>query len=38
MIAAFALTRVVTTMLVEVNPNDPVTFISVALLFLSAQY
>lgn len=34
LIAAFALTRVMTTMLVEVKPTDPATFVSVALLFL----
>jgi putative ABC transport system permease protein len=34
LLAAFALTRVLTTMLVNVKPTDPVTFVSVALLFL----
>jgi putative ABC transport system permease protein len=34
LIAAFALTRVMTTMLVEVKPTDPATFVSVAVLFL----
>jgi putative ABC transport system permease protein len=34
LLAAFALTRVLTTMLVDVKPTDPVTFVSVALLFL----
>jgi putative ABC transport system permease protein len=34
LIAAFALTRALTTMLVDVKPTDPATFISIALLFL----
>lgn len=34
LLSAFALTRVLATMLVEVKPTDPVTFISVAVLFL----
>src|SRR4030095_16190290 len=34
LLAAFALTRVLTTMLVDVKPTDPATFVSVALLFL----
>ena len=33
-ITAFALTRVLASMLVEVKPTDPVTFVSVAILFL----
>jgi putative ABC transport system permease protein len=33
-LGAFALTRVLASMLVEVKPTDPVTFISVAALFL----
>src|SRR5205807_4817767 len=34
LIAALALTRVMTTMLVGVKPTDPTTFVSVALFFL----
>ena len=34
LVGAFALTRVLASMLVEVKPTDPVTFISVAVLFL----
>ncbi len=34
LLAAFALTRVLVSMLVEVKPTDPVTFASVAVLFL----
>jgi len=34
LLAAFALTRVLASMLVDVNPTDPVTFVSVAVLFL----
>jgi predicted permease len=34
LVAAFMLTRVLASMLVEVKPTDPVTFVSVAVLFL----
>jgi predicted permease len=34
LVAAFVLTRILATMLVEVKPTDPVTFTSVAVLFL----
>src|SRR5689334_7111945 len=34
LLAAFALTRVLASMLVEVKPTDPVTFLSVAIVFL----
>ena len=34
LVGAFALTRVLASMLVEVKPTDPLTFISVAVLFL----
>ena len=34
LVFAFALTRVLASMLVEVKPTDPVTFVSVAVLFL----
>jgi len=34
LLAAFALTRVLASMLVEVKPTDPVTFLSVAVVFL----
>ncbi len=34
LLAAFALTRVLASMLVEVKPTDPVTFVSVAVLFM----
>jgi len=34
LLAAFGLTRVLASMLVEVRPTDPITFISVAGLFL----
>jgi putative ABC transport system permease protein len=34
LIAAFALTRALTTMLVNVKPTDPMTFVSMAVIFL----
>ncbi len=34
LVASFAFTRILATMLVEVKPTDPVTFVSVAVLFL----
>jgi putative ABC transport system permease protein len=34
LLAAFGLTRVLASMLVEVKPTDPVTFVAVAVLFL----
>ncbi len=34
LVGAFALTRVLASMLVEVKPTDPLTFVSVAVLFL----
>ena len=34
LLSAFALTRVLASMLVEVKPTDPLTFVSVAVLFL----
>jgi putative ABC transport system permease protein len=34
LLAALALTRVLTSMLVEVKPTDPVTFVFVSVLFL----
>ncbi|HET9477945.1 MAG TPA: FtsX-like permease family protein, partial [Pyrinomonadaceae bacterium] len=34
LLAAFALTRVLASMLVEVKPTDPITFVAVAVLFL----
>jgi putative ABC transport system permease protein len=38
LLAAFLLTRVLVSMLVEVKPTDPVTFVSVALLFLAIAF
>jgi len=38
LIAALALTRVMTTMLVGVKPTDPATFVSVALLFVLISF
>ena len=35
LIAAFVLTRALTTMLVDVKPNDPVTFVSIAVIFMA---
>ena len=35
LIAAFELTRALTTMLVDVKPNDPVTFVSIAVIFMA---
>jgi ABC-type lipoprotein release transport system permease subunit len=34
LVAAFALTRVMTSMLVGVAPTDPLTFVSIAIVFL----
>ena len=34
LVAAFELTRAMTTMLVDVKPTDPATFVSIALVFL----
>jgi putative ABC transport system permease protein len=34
LVVAFELTRVLTSMLVDVKPNDPATFVSIALIFL----
>jgi predicted permease len=38
LLAAFLLTRVLASMLVEVKPTDPITFISVAVLFLVISF
>jgi predicted permease len=38
LVCAFALTRVLASMLVEVKPTDPVTFVSVAVLFLLISF
>jgi putative ABC transport system permease protein len=34
LLASFAFTRILASMLVEVRPTDPVTFVTVAVLFL----